>query len=356
MFVEVARDDLHRTRIVDPPARPPAPGQVSLSVERFALTTNNITYAVAGDMLDYWGFFPTDEGWGRLPVMGIGTVTTSAVPAVEPGSRYFGFFPLGDRHLVTAEPRGRGFRDVGAHRRGHAAAYTDFRAIDGDPAFAPERVDLFLLLWGMFTTAFLIDDQIAEEGFRDAERILITSASSKTSISLASCLARRSGCHAVGLTSTHHRAFVASLGLYDEVVTYDEIETLDPSVRSGLVDMAGSATVRGALHRHLGDHLDFSLSVGVTHWQDADMTGNDDLPGPTPEFFFAPARRARRVADWGAEELDARIDAAFAALVDDARRWLRVEHRVGPAAVEATYRELLEGRADPAVGFVCSFS
>ncbi|RMH67541.1 MAG: DUF2855 family protein, partial [Actinomyces sp.] len=100
----------------------------------------------------------------------------------------------------------------------------------------------------------------------------------------------------------------------------------------------------------------FSLSVGVTHWQDADMTGNDDLPGPTPEFFFAPARRARRVADWGAEELDARIDAAFAALVDDARRWLRVEHRVGPAAVEATYRELLEGRADPAVGFVCSFS
>ena len=35
------------------------PGQIRLTVERFALTTNNITYAVAGDMLDYWGFFPT---------------------------------------------------------------------------------------------------------------------------------------------------------------------------------------------------------------------------------------------------------------------------------------------------------
>ena len=43
------------------PSRVPTlqPGQIRLTVERFALTTNNITYAVAGDMLDYWGFFPS---------------------------------------------------------------------------------------------------------------------------------------------------------------------------------------------------------------------------------------------------------------------------------------------------------
>ena len=29
-------------------------------------------------------------------------------------------------------------------------------------------------------------------------------------------------------------------------------------------------------------------------------------------------------------------------------------HRTGPDGVEATYRELLEGQADPTIGYVCS--
>ena len=58
MQFEVDRSDIHNTRTAALPAAPLQPGQIRLSIERFALTTNNITYAVAGDMLDYWGFFP----------------------------------------------------------------------------------------------------------------------------------------------------------------------------------------------------------------------------------------------------------------------------------------------------------
>ncbi len=37
-----------------------APGEVLLRIDRFSLTTNNITYAAFGDaMMKYWSFFPT---------------------------------------------------------------------------------------------------------------------------------------------------------------------------------------------------------------------------------------------------------------------------------------------------------
>ncbi len=103
----IRRDDWSRCEFVtnevslDPPA-----GGVLFRVDRFALTANNITYAVAGDMLDYWGFFPADEGWGRIPVMGFADVLASSHPAVAVGERVFGFFPMSRHLLIEAEREG----------------------------------------------------------------------------------------------------------------------------------------------------------------------------------------------------------------------------------------------------------
>jgi hypothetical protein len=44
----VARDDLHRCRFDDGDVAELAPGQATLRVERFGLTSNNITYARGG--------------------------------------------------------------------------------------------------------------------------------------------------------------------------------------------------------------------------------------------------------------------------------------------------------------------
>ena len=71
--------------------------------ERFAFTSNNISYAVAGDILDYWGFFPAEPPWGRIPAIGLGTIVESANPDIEVGGRYFGFYPMGSEHIVLAE-------------------------------------------------------------------------------------------------------------------------------------------------------------------------------------------------------------------------------------------------------------
>ena len=43
-------------------------------------------------------------------------------------------------------------------------------------------------------------------------------------------------------------------------------------------------------------------------------------------------------------------------MIDDTDRWLTVVHRAGPPEVEAVYRDLLEGIADPAAGYVVSLN
>ena len=354
MIFEVNRQDFRQTRAMDVPPATLAAGQVRLTVERFAFTSNNISYAVAGDMLDYWGFFPAEPPWGRIPAIGLGTVVESANPDIEVGGRYFGFYPMGTEHIIEAERRGdHGFRDVGPHRAKHAATYTDFRDIAADPTFDLDRIDEYLLLYGMFMTSVLVDDQLGDRSFDGASTTIVTSASSKTSISLASCLAARDNITAIGLTSGRNRSFVEDLGLYDQVATYDEVDQLDASILAGVVDMAGSTDVIASMHHHYGDALAFSISVGATHWEERSGDAAP-LPGPTPEFFFAPGQLAKRVEEWGADELQARIARAYRGLVDHSAGWLTVEHRQGPGGIERTYRDLLEGRADPSSGFVCA--
>ncbi|WP_419924217.1 DUF2855 family protein [Candidatus Poriferisocius sp.] len=354
MDFEVNRQDFRDTRTVDSLPVKLAPGQIRLAVERFALTANNVTYAVAGDMLDYWGFFPTEAPWGRIPAMGLGSVVESAHPDISTGGRFFGFYPMCSEVVIEADPRGTAFTDVGAHRAKHAEVYTNFSDIAADIMFRDDRIDEFLLLRGLFMTSFLADDYLGDRGFHDASQTLITSASSKTSICLAACLARR-GHRSVGLTSPRNRAFVEGLGLYDEVLVYDEIDQLDPTVATGLVDMAGSDTVRSGVHTRFGDGLRFSMTIGATHWEDT-APGGTELPGPQPTFFFAPDQIAKRSEEWGAAELMRRIAAVWHELLDGTDRWLTVVHRFGPQEITAVYHDLLEGRSDPSGGFVASMS
>ena len=354
MFFEVNRRNFRETRVTESAAASLEPGQVRLQIDRFAVTTNNITYAVAGDMLDYWGFFPVDAEWGRLPVMGLATVAESANDNIAEGGTYFGFYPMATEVVVAAQGSSDTFRDVGPHRANHAAVYTVFRNVGADATFRKDKANEYLLLWGMFMTSFLADDYLADNDFHGAAQTLVTSASSKTSISLAACLAKRDGHRAIGLTSERNRTFVESLELYDQVITYGEVDQLDPTIASGMVDMAGSGSVRSSVHTHFADQLQFSLTVGATHWEDAAVDAN--LPGPRPEMFFAPGQSAKRSGEWGPEELANRVDAAFASLLDGTSAWLTVDHQRGPQGMQLVYDQLVNGTADPATGFVVSMT
>ncbi|MDI1364128.1 MAG: DUF2855 family protein, partial [bacterium] len=67
-----------------------AEGEVRLAVDRFALTANNITYAVFGEAMRYWDFFPAAQGFGRVPVWGFATVEASNHPDIAVGQRFYG--------------------------------------------------------------------------------------------------------------------------------------------------------------------------------------------------------------------------------------------------------------------------
>ena len=93
--LEVRKDSLGAIRVVeDGLGTQLAENQVLFKVGRLALTANNISYATTGDSLGYWGFFPAEEGWGRIPAMGWGEVIASEHPEVSVGERFWGWFPI----------------------------------------------------------------------------------------------------------------------------------------------------------------------------------------------------------------------------------------------------------------------
>jgi len=329
------------------------PGQVLFRVDRFALTANNISYALTGDALGYWRFFPAPDGWGRIPAMGFGDVVRSTHPGVAEGTRCFGFYPM-SRYLVIEPSKAKEAQivDGAAHREGLAPAYAEYSPVAHDALYQPEHEDILMLFRGLFLTSFLADDFIADNDYYGAQSILISSASSKTSIALAHQVSTAGNARAIGLTSERNLEFVRKLGCYDEVLSYDTVTTLDAAVPCVFVDMAGNGAVQRAIHTHWGDALRYSCTIGATHW-DAERS-NEAMPGPAPEFFFAPGQIQKRAKEWGPAGLQQRLADAWSSFRDFTLGWLDVKRGYGRQALEAVYADTLAGRTRPEQGHVLS--
>lgn len=344
---EVKRDELRECRIVESERPELESGQALLRIDSFGMTANNVTYAVFGEGMSYWDFFPATEGWGRVPVWGFAEVERSEAEQVEVGTRVFGYLPPSSHLVVEPADAGEpGFLDGSAHRAALPSAYHRYLATTSDPFYRPETEAMQMLLRPLFFTSFLIDDQIADEGLAEQGSILISSASSKTAIAAAFLLARRQGAELVGLTSGRNREFVEGLGIYDRAVTYEQVDSLERGPAS-FVDIAGDGAVRLAVHSHYGDRLLSSMVVGATHWRQLGA-GAGELPGPVPSLFFAPDRVTKRAADWGRADLEARVTAAWHPFCDWAAAWLEPLQGHGFDAVRGAYLDVLDGAVEPA--------
>ncbi|HWB69734.1 MAG TPA: DUF2855 family protein, partial [Solirubrobacterales bacterium] len=224
------------------------------------------------------------------------------------------------------------------------SAYHRYLACADDAFYRPDTEAMQMLLRPLFFTSFLVDDQLADDGLTEGA-ILLSSASSKTAIAAAFMLAQRGGTELVGLTSARGAAFVEGLGLYDRVVPYEEIGSLEEGPAS-FVDFAGDAEVRRAVHARYGDALRHSMAVGVTHWEEM-QGGSGELPGPPPSFFFAPTRVTKRAADWGRAELEQRVADAWQPFCEWTQSWLEPIPGEGFEAVEKAYLDVLEGNVPP---------
>jgi len=357
--LHVRKTDLRDARIATSPlptAASLAPGQVLLAIDRFALTANNITYAAYGDRMQYWQFFPAPEGFGIIPVWGFANVVASSAEGITAGERFYGYYPLAS-HLVVDATRvsPAGFVDGAVHRQPLPAVYNAYSRVSADPGYDAAQESEQALLRPLFYLSFLAADFLADNAFFGADAVILSSASSKTAYGLAHELSRMPAPRprVVGLTSKSNRAFVAGLGCYDEVLTYDEVDALSTGRRSVYVDMSGSKDLRSAIHSQLGAALTDSCAIGGTDWEH--LGGSAELPGPKPVFFFAPAQIKKRSADWGAGEVQKRFGIAWQSFAPNLARWMRVVESHGPDAVAATYRLVLDGKAGPDEGHILWF-
>jgi hypothetical protein len=331
-------------------------GEVLVQVGDFALTANNISYALTGDALGYWEFFPEDAEWGVVPVWGHAEVVVSRCADLPVGARFWGYLPMAS-HLVMTPGRisERGFIDAAAHRAALPAVYNQYARTEADPPALAAMANARSLLFPLFTTSYLIADYFADNALFGAEQVVIGSASSKTGFATAHFLKTESPAprELIGLTSPSNVAFTQNLGLYDKVLAYGDVASLDATVPSGYVDMSGDGAVLRAVHEHFADSLKVSVGVGATHW-DAPRV-REPLPGAQAAFFFAPEQIAKRDADWGAGVLMGKANLANIAFVQSLGDVLTITEHKGPAAVEACYQDMVHNRTPPSEGLIVSF-
>lgn len=354
---QVRKDHLATTRWHEATDTALADGQVRVRIARFALTSNNITYAAFGDAMQYWHFYPTGEdAWGGIPVWGFATVVESTHAGVPVGERIYGYFPIADSVVLTPVRVGPGgWHDGAPHRAALHPVYNQYTCCATDPFYTPETEDVQALLRPLFITSWLIDDFLADNDFFGARVMLLSSASSKTAYGTAFQLAQREGIEVVGLTSPANVAFCESLGCYHRVLTYDQLDAIDADAPCLYVDFAGNSALRRAIHTRF-TNLKYSSSIGGTHVEH--LGAARDLPGPRATLFFAPAQIKKRHADWGADGLGQRLVAAWQSFAGTVTRpdapWLTVEQHQGRTAVEAAYATVFAGRGDPRIGHVLS--
>lgn len=356
--VHVRKDKLTEAALIDVPSDDLAEGSIRLKVESFSVTANNITYAVVGDGFGYWNFFPpktNEEGLGIVPMWGHAVVTESKNDEIAVGERVYGYLPMGTQFdVVPGNVSAASFSDMTDYRQPMSPVYNSYSRLAADPEHDPVRENERMIYGPLFKTGFIIDYFMRSEGWFGASQVILTSASSKTAMGLASVAKQNSpDIKRIGLTSAGNVDFVESTGLYDEVLTYDTLGTLSiqPSVT---VDFAGNAEVLGKLHHHFTDNLKYSCLVGATHIEARSSMGGGagDLPGPKPTLFFAPDHFVSFFKEHGPAEggvMIAKTWHGFLAAVEGA---VEIETHKGLAAARDTYLEMIDGKIDPAKGIV----
>jgi len=352
--VHVRKAGLTDAVLAELPLAPLAEGAARLAVESFSVTANNVTYAVVGDGFKYWDFFPAPEGRGIVPMWGHARVIESRHPDIVVDERVYGYLPMAS-HLDVRPGRvtPSGFSDTTDYRQPMSPVYNAYARLAADPEHDPARESERMIFGPLFRTGFLIEYFLRGADWLGAEQLIITSASSKTAMGLASA-ARQSSpqVRRIGLTSPGNIGFVAASGLYDQVVAYDDLETLavSPSVS---VDFAGNADLLARIHRYFGDALAHSALVGMTHIEArSTFGGGEPLPGPKPALFFAPDHAVAFFKAHGAEEGGKLVAAAWREFIKEAEGTIAIERQTGLNAARAVFLEMAAGHIDPAKGIV----
>lgn len=352
---EITKSDLRQTSWQEADLPELADGEARLSIDAFALTANNVTYAAfGGPPMHYWNFFPgSADNVGRVPVWGFATVAESKAEGVPVGQRMYGYFPISETlTVIPAKTTARGFFDAAAHRQGLAPIYNFYSYIDTDPAYVEGTEPEQMLFRPLYLTGWMICDSLME-GDPAPDVAIISSASSKTAIAAAHSLKRR-GVKTVGVTSPRNISFVQETGLYDEVFEYDRVADYEPAGNTSYVDFVGRPELTKAVHEICGDTLIRSLIIGATDWED-ERAPVEGLSGPAPEFFFVPDYAANRAKQLPDGELDRRTGADLVDFYPVSRNFVTPKMLVGAEAISQAWLDTVDANIPANQGLICKF-
>ena len=352
--VHVRKGTLSDSAVISREAPALADGMVRLAIESFSVTANNITYAVVGDGFRYWDFFPAPDGWGIVPMWGHARVIASRCADIAVDERVYGYLPMASHlDVLPGKIAPGGFADMAEHRQPMSPIYNQYARLAADPEHDPQREAERMIFGPLFRTGFLIEYFLRANNWFGASQLVMTSASSKTALGLASVAKANSPqIKRIGLTSPSNVSFVEQSGLYDQVVAYDAIATIAP-LQSVSVDFAGNAGLLGQVHKALGASLNYSCLVGATHIEArSTFGGGTALPGPKPVLFFAPDHAVALFRELGTTEATRQIAAAWRGFLAASEGTIAITRLQGLAEARRVFAEMVSGKVDPSQGIV----
>lgn len=350
------KSDLNALSVHNAPLPPLADGALRLRVESFSVTANNVSYAVIADMFGYWNFFPADVGFGVVPMWGHAIVEQSRSPDIEEGERVYGYLPMGAYlDVVPGRISANGFTDTVAHRAPMSPIYNQYSRLASDPEHDAAKEVERMLFGPLFKTGFLIEAMFRRDNWYGAQNLILTSASSKTAMGLASVAKELSpNITRIGMTSNGNMKFVRGTGLYDMVMSYDDVDSL-PQVASVSVDFAGNSALLRGIHATLGDNLKYSSLVGATHVDARGFGGGGSSKsgsGPKPILFFAPDHAVSSIKELGPKGFGEAVAKSWKTFLSTLHGKVTFDERQGIEAAIPAFLEIMQGRADPSVGII----
>jgi hypothetical protein len=358
---------------------PPSPlqhNEAILQVEMFAITANVVGYAVAGEALKYFDFFPIrshnntssrsmdqNDLFGRVPTWGICRVIQSNNKDLKLGMRFYGMVPITNHpQAFTVKPsplQNGSFIDLAPHRKNRDVVYNTYVVAQSNTDLLYPGIQYeipMILLRPLFLTAWLLKETVIG---LNCNELVITSSSSKTGMALAWCVSKYNLQHhpskkitIIGLTSKSNVSYLQSLNLYHQIIIYDDIKTkpLPSSTKSNnnnttcIVDLAGNVAILRQIQSLYEPKA--ILVVGATHLEASDLsislTGEgfrSDLPKPS--FFFAPKVAGKMIKELGNVPFQQRVSQDFITFVKESQ--LEVHVADSPTSISEVYEGFVRG-------------
>jgi len=312
---------------------------VLVNVDKFSFTTTNVHYANNGD-ISHFNHFPTADAESAIvPVRGVGTVVVTRCDGVEEGVRIYGMFPMASYVTMTPEDlTATGFKDGTKCR---LELPDEYRRYEFLPATPDPREDLTISLTHHWRTCCAIDDFMQKNKDFLAKAFIISSASSKLAIGLAHMLSKR-GFQVYGITS--QTKFAGNLGVYNKLVTYQNIRQL-PRIRTVFLDLAGEDQCTHDVHALLiqTQGMAYSMKIGKTHW--SVDPAKVSIQG-TPPVDFDTVDYYEKLGD-DAAALESKVKETLPGFLEFCEGCTTVKQRRGAKAAGTGYTNIREGKVEP---------